>query len=289
MPLIEPIIRPPAEANSFLLQVTLGCSSNTCSFCAAYAGKRFSINDTSVIYADIAKGARCRPQTRKIFLLDGDALAAHNEMLIPVLRMLNTSFPHISRIASYANGYNITARSDKEIAQLYEHKLRLLYMGLESGSQKILTRCKKHSRVGEMITAVHRTQQAGIKSSIIVLLGLGGTSYSKEHVAETITAVNAMQPRYLSFLSLMIVPGTELYAQQQQNMFTPLTPIETLQEAHDIIAGLELKKTIFRSNHASNYFELEGRFPSDKEKILSALQAALNGTLPLAPDFLRRL
>lgn len=289
MPIIEPIIRPPAEAGSFLLQVTVGCSVNRCTFCGAYRGKPFKVLDYNDISTDIEEGAQQYPDTRRIFLLDGDALVVPNKELIPVLEKLNQAFLKLARISGYANGCNISKRSSEELKELFENKLRLIYIGLESGSQEILNRCRKASGTGEMIEAVQKAADAGIKSSVIVLLGLGGRKYSREHVRDTITVLNKMQPRYLSFLSVMLIPGTLLYQQVREGKFEELKPQELLNEAHDIIQGLELKKTIFRSNHASNYLPLEGRFPQDKEKLLAIHELALAGRIDLKPEFLRGL
>lgn len=289
MAIIEPVIRPPAEAGSFLLQVTVGCSANHCTFCGAYLDKAFTIKDFEEIASDIQKGGSWYPQTRRVFMMDGDALVVNNTKLLPVLKKLNESFPMLSRISSYANGYNILNRTDQELQELYDYQLRLIYMGLESGNQNILDHCRKRSTADEMVEAVQKAAKAKIKSSVIVLLGLGGKKYSKEHVTDTITALNRMQPRYLSFLSLMVVGGTSLHEEVLSGDFEELDPIELLQEAHDIIAGLELKKTIFRCNHASNYLPLEGRFPQDKERLLDVLQSAFQGELRLKPEFLRGL
>ena len=289
MPIIEPIIRPPAEADSFLLQVTTGCTANSCAFCGAYIGKSFKVKSLVEIATDIKEGGRFYPETRRVFLMDGDALAVNNAKLLPVLEILNNTFPKLTRISSYANGYNITGRSDRELQQLYDHKLRLFYIGLESGSQAILDRCRKRATVAEMVEAVRGGKQAGIKSSVIVLLGLGGKKDSGLHVRETIAALNQMQPGYLSFLSLMLIPGTPLYEDSIRGRFEELNSAELLKETHDIIAGLELAHTIFRSDHASNYLPLEGRFPADKEKLLIMLDAALHGRIQLKPEFLRGL
>ena len=289
MPIIEPAIRPPAEAESFLLQVTLGCSANSCTFCGAYQGKPFRVKAMTDIQADIDWGSQYLPDTRRVCLLDGDALALNNARLIPILQQLNLAFPRLNRIASYANGYNITSRSTVELEELYQHKLRLLYIGLESGSQKVLDYCQKRSRVAEMIAAVRRAEESGIKSSVIVLLGLGGRENSGIHVRDTILALNEMQPRYLSFLSLMLIPGTELYQATQRGEFMELSPGELLQEMRDIIAGLELRKTVFRSDHASNYLPLEGRLPQDKERLLQVMDEAISGKSRLRPEFLRGL
>ena len=210
MAIIEPVIRPPAEADSFLLQVTLGCSADHCSFCGAYKGKPFRVKDAAEVFSDIDRYARRYPGTRRVFLMDGDALVLAHSKLVPALKKLGQVFPSLSRVSAYANGSNITRKSDAELAELYAHKLSLFYTGLESGSQRILDRCGKTSSVEEMIQGVRRAEAAGIKSSAIVLLGLGGKKDSAEHVKETVEALNRMQPRYLSFLSLMVIPGTPL-------------------------------------------------------------------------------
>ncbi|MFH1283186.1 MAG: radical SAM protein [bacterium] len=289
MPLIEPIIRPPAEANSFLLQVTTGCSANECSFCGAYMEKPFKIKAVEEIMNDIRKTSFLYPDTRRVFLLDGDALAVNNEKLLPVLRELNKSFMNLARISTYANGYNITKRSDKELKELAELRLSLIYIGLESGSQLVLSNCNKPSTSEEMIQAVKRAADANIKSSVIVLLGLGGKKYSKIHVMGTIKALNKMQPRYLSFLSVMLIPGTRLYEDERKGIFEELEPMELLDEMYNIIEGLELEKTIFRSDHASNFLPLKGRFPQDKQMLLDVLGSAIKGKTRLRPEFLRGL
>ncbi|MCL6591635.1 MAG: radical SAM protein [Firmicutes bacterium] len=289
MPVIEPAIRPPAEAGSFLLQVTTGCSANQCSFCGAYMGKAFKVKSDAEIYRDLAEGSKLYPEERRVFLMDGDALAIKNQRLLPILEQINRSFPKLTRIASYANGYNITGRSDAELRELADYKLKLIYIGLESGSQEILNHCGKRSGVAEMIEAVRKANSVGIKASVIVLLGLGGKKHSAEHVRETITALNQMQPRYLSFLSLMLIPGTPLFEEARRGEFQELSPLELLREAHDIVAGLNLDKTIFRSDHASNHLPLEGRFPADKGRLLRALKMGLEGQVRLKPEFLRGL
>lgn len=289
MPVVEPVIRPPSEADSFLLQVTLGCSADTCTFCGAYKNKPFRVKDPREVFADIDRHARRYPDMRRVFLMDGDALALPNNKIIPILEKLERSFPKLSRVSSYANGTNILRKSEEDLAELYSHKLTLIYMGLESGSQDILDRCKKISRVDEMVTAVNRAASANIKSSVIVLIGLGGKRYSREHVQGTIAALNRMQPRYLSFLSLMLIPGTPLAGEARKGEFQELGTLELLKESYAIIEGLELRKTIFRSDHASNHLPLEGVFPKDKTALLGALRSAIDGKVPLKPEIFRGL
>ena len=284
MPLIEPVIRPPSEAGSFLLQVTVGCSANSCTFCGAYNTKRYRIKEREEIFGDIAEMARLSPETRRAFLLDGDALASGNDVIVPVLDELGRAFPRLSRVGSYANGTNITERSNGELRELAARKLSLIYIGLESGSEAVLEGCRKRSSAAEMVDAVGRAREAGIKSSVIVLLGLGGRNMRDEHVAGTIRALNEMQPRYLAFLSLMLIPGTPLQLQAERGEFELPGPGELLRETRDIIAGLQLEGTIFRTNHASNYLPLEGRLPADKEKLLGTLDEALAGRRPIRPE-----
>ncbi len=289
MPIIEPVIRPPAEAASFLLQVTTGCSANGCAFCGAYLGKPFTVKSRAEVSGDIRDWRRQHPGERRIFLLDGDALAVPNHRLIPILQEAAAAFPKLTRIAAYVNGYNLTNRTGAELLELYQHKLRLIYLGLESGSQTILDLHRKRSTAAEMVEGVRRAQSAGIKVSVMVLLGLGGQAGSKRHVRETVAALNRMQPRYLSFLTLMAVPGTELWRRIEAGQFTELGPEEMLSEARAILAGLDLRRTIFRMDHASNHLSLEGRLPTDQGRLLRTLDDALAGRLRLKPEFLRDL
>ncbi len=289
MPIVAPVIRPPSEAESFLLQVTLGCSADHCTFCGAYKTKPFRAKDPQEVFADMDRFAKRYPQTRRVFLMDGDALVLANEKLVPILKKLQQAFPKLSRVSAYANGSNFKRKSDEDLAELYRHKLSLIYMGLESGSQKVLDHCGKTSSVEDMVEAVRRAEKAGIRSSVIVLLGLGGKKDSGEHVRGTIEALNRMKPRYLSFLSLMVIPGTPLAEEVGRGEFVELNSQELLQEAHDILQGLELEHTIFRSNHASNYLPLEGTLPKDKPELLKVLKAGLEGKLWLRPEGWRGL
>ncbi len=289
MAIIAPIIRPPGEADSFLLQLTTGCSANTCTFCGAYKNKKFSIKKDSEIFGDIEKAALRYPHTKKVFLMDGDALVINNSRLLPILYKLNTSFPELRRISSYANGLNIISRSEAELNDLYNNKLRLIYTGLESGSQKILDNCKKKSTVKDMTGAVLSAANAGIKTSLILLLGLGGRKNSEEHILQSSEVINKIQPAYLNFLTLMLIPGTPLYMDCQSGKFRELDSKGILNEMYQIMKSLELKKTLFYSNHASNYLQIFGRLPEKKEYFLRILEKGLRGDAPLTPEFLRNL
>ncbi len=251
--------------------------------------KPFRVKDPAEVFSDIDHYARQNPATRRVFLMDGDALVLTNGKLLPILDKLAQAFPHLSRVSSYANGTNLTRKTPTELKELSARKLSLIYLGLESGSQAVLDRSQKDSSVREMIDGVRRAEEAGIKSSVMVLLGLGGRSYSAEHVRGTIEALNAMQPRYLSFLTLMIVPGTPLARDLSQGAFHELNTKELLLECHEILRGLELRRTVFRSDHASNFLPLEGALPKDKPALLKALRSALDGKTSLRPGFARGL
>jgi len=289
MPIIEPVIRPPAEANSFLLQITTGCSANTCTFCGAYKGKPFKVKPLDEILGDIQSYANYNPKVRKVFLMDGDALVLNNSKLIPILEALNQAFPRLTRIAAYANGDQICSRTNEELKTLVSLKLKLFYIGLETGSQEILNDVHKKPTVAEMVQGVIAAQKAEIKSSVIVLLGIGGKEKSKLHIQETIKALNVMQPKLLSFLSLMLVPGTPLYEEYRKGRFNPIDSKDLLIESYEILKGLDCKQTIFRCNHASNYLPLEGRLPADKDRLLRDLSEGISGKQGLKPELFRGL
>lgn len=239
--------------------------------------------------SDIELGAQLYPDTRKVFLMDGDALVLNNDRLLPILQKIRSSFPRLTRISSYANGFNIIRRTAAELTALREQKLSLIYMGLESGSQRVLDQCKKKSSVQDMVSAVQQARECGIKSSVIVLLGLGGQELSAEHIELTARALNQMKPRFVNFLSLMLIPGTELHQQVEIGEFNPISSEQLLVETYEILKRLDLDHSIFRCNHASNYLPLEGRLPQDQQTLLTTLQAAIQGRISLKPELFRGL
>jgi radical SAM superfamily enzyme YgiQ (UPF0313 family) len=241
------------------------------------------------IRQDILTAAAYRPDCARVFLMDGDALVMKTPALLEVLKELRNAFPNLKRVSTYANDFNINLKSDEELLRLADNRLKLMYMGLESGCQEILARAGKKSTAEGMIEAVHRAKEAGIKSSVIALLGLGGQEMSAEHAERTAAALNRMQPDRLSLLSLMLVPGTRLHREAEEGNFRPLEGREFLSEMYDIISRLELKRTIFHSNHASNYLALSGRLPQDRERFLEIIRQALNGAGNLRPEWLRGL
>jgi len=209
------VIRPPSEANSLILQVTYGCSHNRCTFCPTYLDKPFKIRNIDTIMKDIKDAQNMVPGTRRVFLADGNALVLKTTMLYDILDALHLAFPELGRVASYANAADISRKSNTELKTLVSKKLSMIYIGLESGSDTVLGRVNKGATVQEMITAVTRAQNAGFRVSVIALLGLGGTEVWKEHAEGTGRAISAMNPRFFSVLTVMVLPGTELYEQMK--------------------------------------------------------------------------
>ncbi len=285
----EPVFRPPSEANSLIFQASIGCSHNRCVFCGMYKNKKFRLREFSELRQDILEAKDRWPESRRVFLADGDAFALSAKELIRILDLLNESFPQLSRVGAYVNASNVLSKPDDELKLLSERKLKIGYLGLESGNEEILTDMRKGATAEQMVEAVRRCQENGIKMSVMVLTGLGGQGKSRQHSEDTATALNRMNPRYLSFLSVMSVEGTPLTRRIQKGEFVELTPSQTLEEMKRIITNLDLKGTIFRSNHASNYLALSGRFPNDKERLLSEIEETLSGKRKLRDEWMRGL
>jgi radical SAM superfamily enzyme YgiQ (UPF0313 family) len=285
------VIRPPSEADSYILQVTYGCSHNQCTFCGTYLDKPFQVRPAHEVRQDIALARTVLPHTRRVFLADGNALVLSSRRLVAILDELAAAFPHLQRVAAYANARDLLQKSPEELAQLRERGLRLVYLGLESGHEEVLRRIRKGATADEMIEAVRHSQAAGIRVSVIALLGLGGRALSAAHAEATGRVVSAMDPRYLSLLTLMLVPGTPLHRQWQDGAFELLEPEVLLRELHQILLHLDgLSGCIFRTNHASNYLPLAGTLPKDKPRLLETLQAAMRrGRAVLRPEAWRAL
>ncbi|MHC4599043.1 MAG: radical SAM protein [Planctomycetota bacterium] len=282
--------RPPSEAGSYLIQVTYGCSHNRCTFCASYLDKPFRIRPEKEVMEDIAMAAQTLgPGVRRVFLCDGNALILKTDRLVRILDALGRAFPDLQRVGAYANARDIQKKSPEELKILREKKLGILYLGLESGSDEILTDIHKGATAEEMTRAVRYAEENGLKTSVILILGIGGRAKSREHAEASARVANAMNPRYLSCLMLMLVPGTPLHQMHRRGEFETLSPKELLLELRILVQGLDLEGTVFRANHASNYLPLGGRFPKDKESILAQIDDALGGEVDLRPEYLRGL
>ena len=283
------IIRPPSEANSILLQVTVGCSRNKCTFCGTYMGERFKIKSEEIIMVDIEFAAdHCRRQ-RRVFLCDGDALIIPQKRLVGILATIREKLPWVTRVGAYANAKSLGMKSIAELEVLRSHGLGILYMGLETGDDVTLKKINKGAAAETMIRMGKKARAAGFKLSVTVLLGIAGRERSLIHATETGRVLSAIDPEYVGALSLMLIPGTPLYQDYENGAFTLIEPEETLVELREMIAATHLSRGLFHANHASNYLPIRARLPRDKAATLALIDNALAGKVGLKPEYLRAL
>jgi radical SAM superfamily enzyme YgiQ (UPF0313 family) len=287
------VIRPPAEADSLLLQVTLGCSHNRCAFCPAYKGKRFAFKEPERIRAALDHAALHLPELRRVFLCDGDALILPQQRLEAILADIRERLPWVTRVNAYANAKALARKSDAELSRLRELGLSTVYLGLESGDDAVLAVMDKWGTVAEHLRQAARAKAAGLKLAVTVLLGLAGRggpgSPAEAHARATGRALSAMDPEQAAALALMVAPGTPLYERRQRGEFVPQNDEGLLRELLWLLEETNLSRGLFFSNHASNPLRLRLRLPRDKEAGLAAVRQALAGTAPLVPHAYRRL
>ncbi len=283
------IIRPPSEANSILLQVTVGCSHNKCTFCGTYMGERFKIKSREIIDADIDFAAEfCRRQ-RRVFLCDGDALIVPQKRLLGILTAIREKLPWVTRVGAYANAKSLKMKSPEELEALRAHGLGILYMGIETGDDVTLKKIKKGVDSEMAIRMGRKARAAGIKLSVTVLLGIAGRQRSLVHARETGRVLSAISPDYIGALSLMLIPNTPLHRDYETGAFHLIEPADTLRELREMIAATHITRGLFHANHASNYLPIRARLPRDKEATLSLIDAALAGKVALKPESMRAL
>lgn len=283
------IIRPPSEAFALILQVTTGCSHNSCTFCGAYRDKPFRIKPWERIEADLDFAAAwCRRHTT-LFLADGDALALPHALLIALLRRIREKLPWIRRVSAYATCQNIKAKSDEQLRQYKQLGFGRLYMGLESGHDPTLAAVAKGVDSEQMIAAGQRVRAAGIFLSVTCLLGIAGAVHSLDHARATAEVLSRMQPHQIAVLTLMLLANTPLYRQMRAGRFALPDPVSLFGELRCLLANLEPFRTQFHANHASNYFSLSGRLPKDRDAMLNTIDQALAGVLHLKPEPYRAL
>jgi len=283
------IIRPPSEANSILLQVTVGCSRNKCTFCGTYQGERFRIKPEDIVMQDIAFAATyCRRQ-RRVFLCDGDALIIPQPRLLRILQAIREQLPWVTRVGAYANAKSLKLKTPEELQQLQRLGLGILYMGLETGDDATLSRICKGADSHAMIAMARKAKHAGFKLSVTVLLGIAGRERSQVHARETGRVLSEMNPDYVGALSLMLIPGTALYEDWRSGAFTLIEPPEMLAELRTMVAETNLSHGLFHANHASNYLPIKARLPKDKAAVLDQIDQALAGQIVLKPEFMRAL
>ena len=283
------IIRPPSEANSILLQVTVGCSRNKCTFCGTYMGERFRIKPDEVILEDIAFAARHCSRQRRVFLCDGDVMIVPQKRLLRILGEIEKQLPWVTRVGVYANAKSLAMKSSAELESLREHGLGIVYMGLESGDDETLRAINKGAGSEQMIAMGRKAREAGIKLSVTVLLGIAGRERSEIHARETGRVLTAMDPNYVGALSLMLIPGTALYDDYRAGRFELLSPQELLRELRTMIATTHLSKGLFHANHASNYLPIRARLPRDQADTVRLIDEALKGRIALKPEYMRAL
>jgi radical SAM superfamily enzyme YgiQ (UPF0313 family) len=283
------IFRPPSEADSLLLQATIGCSHNRCTFCAMYRDKQFRVRRVEEVLEDIeAAHDYYGPDVRRVFLCDGNALILPTPHLLRILTRLEGVFPELQRVGVYANARDLVSKPIADLQEMAAHKLSIFYLGLESGSDTILEEIDKGATAEEMVAGVRHGMSAGLKSSVIFLLGLGGRKRWQENAVESAKAVSQMNPNYLSALTVTVVPGTPLARKLESGEFELPEPAEFAAELRLFLEHVDVKATVFRSNHASNYVPLAGRLPRDKERLVAELTEAIRNHR-FKPEYLRGL
>jgi radical SAM superfamily enzyme YgiQ (UPF0313 family) len=282
------VYRPPSEATSLILQATIGCSHNTCTFCVSYIDKPFRIKTLREIEHDIRAVLPYYRTARRIFLADGDALVIPTPQLLGLLAMLRRYFPGLERVAIYGSPGNIKKKTVEELRKLGEAGLGIIYIGLESGSDAILRSVRKGALSKNMIAAAGKVKEAKIPLSVIWILGLGGRERSGEHARETARVLNAMDPEYAGALTLMVVEPAPICREVAEGRLTLLSPRESLEELRKVVEKLELTRCVFRVNHASNYASIRGTLPQDKDKMLKQIDSAL-GQDEFKPEWMRGL
>lgn len=283
------MIRPPSEANSILLQATVGCSHNKCTFCGTYRGERFKIKSDEIIRADIAYAARHFRHRRRLFICDGDALIIPQKRLLNMLKEIETKLPWITRVGVYANTKGLKMKTPEELKELNNHGLGIVYVGLETGDDLTLKNIRKGASAETMIQMGRKAKAAGLKVSVTVLLGIAGVERSQHHARETGKVLSAMDPNYVGALTLMVIPYTPLYEDLRSGKFVLPDPLNMLKELKTMLVHTYLSHGLFHANHASNYLPIRARLPKDKAQTIELIDQAISGDISLRPEYLRGL
>ena len=270
------IYRPPSEAYSLLVQVTIGCSHNKCTFCNMYKEKQFRVRKQEEVLEDLAWAREHYRRVERIFLCDGDALCLANRKLLVILDYIRQHFPECERVTTYGRATDVLRKTDEELRELREHGIEMVYLGAESGSQKVLEKINKGETREELIEGVQRLEAAGIKTSVTFISGLAGPDDWEEHAVETGRTIAEMNASYVSLLTLMLQPPAPLLEDYRQGRFKLLTPEEVLAETCLMLQYAKPSKScVFRSNHASNYVSLRGNLPEDNDSMIAALKRCM--------------
>ena len=286
------IWRPPSEARSLILQATVGCSHNACTFCVSYKKKKCRVRGRSGLSTDLeALPEVYKRGVKRVFLADGNALAMSYQDWTETLDLLYQELSNLERVSTYGYARDVDDKSVSELSELKSAGLDLVYLGLETGHDGLLEWSRKGVTSAENIEACKKIRSAGIPLSLTIILGMGGSEHSLEHARTTASALTEIDPEFVGALTLMIPSGTPLYEMTKRNEFTPMDPMEILNELYILVDNLELSECVFRTNHASNYLPIRGTLNQDKEEILSTLRSVLDSedTTRLRPSYMRGL
>lgn len=283
------IYRPPSEAKSLILQISVGCKHNACTFCTMYKDKKFRIKSRAEINEIIRAACIQDPETERIFLADGDAIALDTPLLTDILDQLYAGFPRLKRVGIYGGPKDILAKSPQELADLKAHGLNIVYLGVESGNEDVLQAVRKGVTAAEMIAAGQKAKASGLILSCTIIIGLGGKALSQAHAVDTARVISAIDPEYLGALTLMLDADAPLLKAINEGSFQLLNPFEALAELRTLLAALKVSHCVFRSNHASNYLPLRATLPEDREKLLETMDQVINNRSAdqLRPEYWR--
>ena len=290
---IQPVFRPPSEGRSLIIQVANGCSYNKCTFCEMYTDqqKRFRPKPIEEIETELRDLSKAGYPVKRVFLADGDAMTLSTRRLVDILQMINKYYPDVQRVSSYCLPRNLKKKSVEDLQDLADLGLSLLYVGCESGDNEVLRLVNKGEDYDSSLSALTKIKQAGIKSSVMILNGLGGPQLSEQHALNSAKLMNAVQPDYLSTLVVEFPTGSERFEKAFEGRWRKLGKLELFREMQLLLSNLQLDKTIFRSDHASNYLVLKGVLGRDRDKLLSIVNTAINqpGVIPLREEWQRGL
>jgi coproporphyrinogen III oxidase-like Fe-S oxidoreductase len=270
------IFRPPSEANSLIVQVTIGCAHNDCTFCSMFKDKTFRVRPVEEVIEDLEDaGHRYGGNIRRIFLADGDALVLANHKLLTILNKIKELFPEAPRVGIYGSPQDVLHKTPEELKELLDAGVGIIYIGAESGSDKVLKEIKKGATAAELTEAIKKIEASGIAASVTFISGLAGADGWREHAIESGRMISESEPSYIGLLTLMLDPLAPIYHDVETGQFKLLPPQGVIDETALLIENIEVKKDcVFRSNHASNYFSLRGTLPKDKERLLAELETA---------------
>ena len=286
------VIRPPSEANSFLLPVTIGCSHNECTFCGTYLGTKFSIRSLEDIKEHIDAVARSYGGSiRRVFLENGDALICPQSKLVEVLKYLRQKFPYLARVGTYATPKSVLVKSLDELRELKELRLKIAYLGVETGDKELLSKVSKGATYDQIVAAGSKLKQAGITTSVTVILGMAGTEGSERHAINTGKILSDIDPDFAGALTLMLVPDTPLHNDWKEGKFSLISPFQSLLELKLMVENSDFTSCFFTANHASNYLPIRARLPGQKSELLKLLGDVLDkkDASQLRPEHIRAL